>query len=680
MVRRSVRIGSVAVGVCATLLGLSGQAAAGSFSQAGVYAFDEAASDSFDFENGAPPPVNEEDPPITVVESPTALSGSHVVEVMPFGSADLLAELPSSKHSYRVSLWIRGGDTVGFFVTAHGEDTRAAEIATLYPTGRMTSDGWVELANSGIRFDGERSMGVVGVFSPGGCEMDAVEIVAEGDLSGELNASCDGVVGSSACLADQVCYWSECRNMGGWVPPIPQNRQAATEYLANRFRFHFGPFANRTLDMPASLSAVEAMKSADTPWAYWNNYLLAIRRLHDGHTSTSSLANFAIDNPKPLNVCFLEGDADLSQSLAPSDPLYRDVVVSHTGPDHNLGLKAGDRLVSVDGMHPIAWSRSLIDRTWSHPAISNHETFAEHASRLRASISRWAHEVVVIRCDPNTNACSPPETISIADVPFDPPDAEVDVVACDNRPLRHLVDSPANHSGGFDSAYVGIVNESDSTEKIYGVEWESLSTTNGNDGVGAALNAALDSIDAGGANGAILDHRTGTGGTIVGPAIVWNWAVPNHLVSFTQTRQRAEDEQPSTAEGLSLFNLALQSNQVVTGGSGAATNLPVALLITQDVSASDWLPLGLKGAAPNVRIFGPYQTNGAFSTRYQFSYWLGMSAVMATGDTFVPDGSTQAGHGVEPDVVVLPKQSDLLVGKDTVFEAAIAWIRQEMQP
>jgi len=37
-----------------------------------------------------------------------------------------------------------------------------------------------------------------------------------------------------ACAADQVCVWSECRNVSGWVPPIPADRDAVTEYLAAR--------------------------------------------------------------------------------------------------------------------------------------------------------------------------------------------------------------------------------------------------------------------------------------------------------------------------------------------------------------------------------------------------------------------------------------------------------------
>src|SRR5262249_34050931 len=115
------------------------------------------------------------------------------------------------------------------------------------------------------------------------------------------------------------------------------------------------------------------------------------------------------------------------------------------------------------------------------------------------------------------------------------------------------------------------------------------------------------------------------------------------------------------------------------GTTTPVTDVPVALLLTEDVSASDWLPLGMKGA-PKAKLFGPFQTNGAFSTRYSFGYWLSMSYVAASGDTFVVDGTTQNGRGVEPDVIVLPKQSDLIAGRDSVYEAALAWVRKELKP
>ena len=112
------------------------------------------------------------------------------------------------------------------------------------------------------------------------------------------------------------------------------------------------------------------------------------------------------------------------------------------------------------------------------------------------------------------------------------------------------------------------------------------------------------------------------------------------------------------------------------GSNNPVLDVPVALL-TEDVSASDWLPFGYKGA-PGVRIFGPFETNGGFSTRYSFGYWLGMNYVMAVGDSIDPAGNTLNGTGVSPDEIVLPKQSDLLLGKDTVYDAALAWLRTQI--
>jgi hypothetical protein len=108
--------------------------------------------------------------------------------------------------------------------------------------------------------------------------------------------------------------------------------------------------------------------------------------------------------------------------------------------------------------------------------------------------------------------------------------------------------------------------------------------------------------------------------------------------------------------------------------------MPVALLIHRDGSASDFFPLGMKGASSKVKLFGPAPTAGAFSTYYQMRYWAGLSWRMASGDTITAAGQARIGHGVEPDFVVLPKQSDLLAGKDTIHEAALAWLRTELKP
>lgn len=659
---------------------LSARAEAADFFADGRFHFAPGAITTADFRDGPPEPIepDPEDEPIEAIESDGALSGGKVISLGAFQSVDVAVDLPAGPRKLRASIWVRHGEGVGYLaIDHHDENGSGGEVNTLYPTGRMTSDGWYELANEGLVVDGRTSDAVIGVFSPTGAQIDAAEVVVQG-VAFEATPSCEGIHDGASCGVAQVCYWSKCRNLNGWVPPIPLDRDDVTAYLENRLKFFFGPYRNRALFMSSALSSMEQMRTADDPWTYWNAYMLAVRRLHDGHTTTSGLAQFSVDNPKPVQVCFIEGSADLSHDTEPTDGVYLDVLVSHVGEADHLDLKAGDRLVRVDGMHPIAWARSLEASSWSHAAVSNPRTHAEHASALRRFISRFAHQLEVIRCD-GSGVCGNVEVIDMSAVPVLADGESSPFIACDNRPLRHVADAPANHGGSGSNVYYGVLDESDDMENIYGVEWQSLFTNDGSDGVGAQLRDALDALDDNAATGVIFDHRTGTGGTNLGPSIIWNWAVPSKPLTFFRDRQLADAEQPSLEAGAEIFQEALAAGAVEYAGGSSPTTIPVALLITEDVSASDWLPLGLKGA-DNVAIFGPYETNGGFSTRYQLSYWLGMSIVLASGDTFVADGFTHNGTGVAPDFVVLPLQSDLVAGVDTVHAAALDWIRQELSP
>jgi hypothetical protein len=656
-------------------------ALAADFEEDGSFVFDPQATFTFDFEDDLPAGgeggAGGGGASLTV-EDPDALSGERVLALGQFQGIDIPVTIAEGAHAYRVSAWIRGGETIGSLEVRYADNPHPGvdELTALYPTGRMTSDGWVEVANDDVRIDASRGATVtIGFFSPGGSVVDAVEVLPERSLGPEdlSGKACEGTT-DPVCGVGQVCLFSQCRYVGGWVPPIPADRDDVADYLAGRMALLFGPLLNRELDLPISLTTLDRMLDAADKWTYWNAFMLGVRRLHDGHTTTSGLADFILENERPIGLCFIEGDGDLSQGAAPKDPLYLDVLVSHVAATRNLGLKPGDRLVAVDGEHPIAWARAQTEHHWPMSPVSNHRTYAELAEQLRGLVARYAHTITVIRCDPGAGTCGALEEIDISAIP---PLLEGEVfesVACDNRPLRHLASSPANHGSSGSNVFYGIVNESDAVEKIYGAEWESLYTTNGQDGMGAAMNAALAQVKAD-ARGVIFDHRSGNGGTILGPRKIWDFATPSHPVSLYLDRQRAEDEAIDQAAGLSLFAAGQAAGLVDFGGSGNATTMPVALLLTRDVSASDWLPLGLKGQAPNVRIFAPFETNGAFSTRYGFGYWLGLNYVMAVGETWDASGIARGGRGAEPDEIVLPRQSDLLVGKDTVFEHALAWVR-----
>ncbi|MBM4374273.1 MAG: hypothetical protein FJ095_04245 [Deltaproteobacteria bacterium] len=651
-----------------------GAAFAGSFTSDGTFAFSPFGSFRLDFEGEALPPLS--DPEATapeVVVAADALSGEHVLKLGAYESVSFSVTLPPALQTYRASVWIRGGEAVGIVRSSY-DGERRDEAAVLYPTGRMTSDGWVELANVRIPLDGARGPIAFGVFAPAGAEVDAFELVKDGETTREPGRACSGVSDTASCVPGEVCTWGACRRVSGWVPPIPDERESVTNYLENRLEFLFGPYENRARDLPAAKVAIEAMRDAKEPWAFWNGFLLALRRLHDSHTGIGgSIAEYALRNPRPIDACFLEGDADWSHDVAPRDPLYRDVLVSHVGPLRNLGLRSGDRLVRVDGRHPIDWARSMTDVSWSLGSASNHSTFAEHAAALRSLVSRYARTLEVVRC--SEQGCGALETIDVLSLEPLGPDEEFSSRLCDNRPLRHVPGAPDNHQGAED-VFAGFLEGSPADEKLFGIEWDSLYTTTGQDGVGPALGKAVARIGSEGATGVVLDHRRGTGGTLAGPSILWSYAVKRRPLTFFESRRRAEDEQPTLADGKALFTAAVADGTVDYAGSKLANPVPIALLITSDISASDWLPLGMKGAK-NVRLFGPYETSGAFSTRLALGYWLGMSFTLASGDTYVEDGRTINGFGVPPDEVVVPRQSDLARGRDTVFEAALAWLRAQ---
>ncbi len=684
-------------------LAVATPARAGSFASDGSFVFDTGDVSSFDFEipsqggagggsasssssassSGASTGTGGTEP---------ALAGTHSLELQPFVGVGLPVTVLAAARTYHVSAWIYGAETTIDVETTYPGSANVDEIAALYPTGRMTSDGWVEVANDHIRIDGTpvpsangplEPTVAIGLFSGSVAWVDAIEIAPDGDIApDETNRPCNGIEDVGTCGPEQLCVYSTCRNVGGWVPPIPADRDDVSDYLANRIEFLFGPGLERELDVPDARIALDGMRVADDRWSYWNGFMLAVRKLHDGHTTTDSLADFVLMNEKPITACFIEGDGDLSDTIAPKDATYLDVIVSHTGADHNLGLKAGDRLWSVDGLHPIQWARSLVGVHWSIEPTSNHRTFAELAETMRSLISRYAHDIVVVRCDPTTLTCGAPENISITNLPRLASGEMVQSTTCDNRPLRHLPTSPADHAVG-ETVYSGIVDDSNATEGIYGLEWESLYTTNGTDGVGAAIDAAITQWTTS-AHGVILDHRSGNGGTSLGYLPFWQFKVPFGPIDMYRDRQQAEETPPTLMEGLDIFNTALAYQTAHPGaqplveiaGSASPSKIPVALMTTRDVSASDWLPFGMKGS-PGVKVFAPFETNGGFSTRYSLGYWTGLSYVMAVGDTLAPTGQALNGTGVSPDVIVLPKQSDLLVGKDTLYEAALAWVRSQ---
>jgi hypothetical protein len=243
-------------------------------------------------------------------EDENALEGKRVLELQPFRGNSIPVELPAVAGAYRVSAWARG-ELIGTVEVGYGSG-RADDFAQLFPTGRMTSDGWYELEARGFSVDGARKASVsVGLFSTGAAQVDAVEIIPDGAAS--IGATCRGSSDKTSCASGQVCQWGVCRNAASHVPALPPDswRGDLVDYLDARFRYLYGPFENRRRDLPNALAEIAGMRQAQDAWTFWNHFQVAVRRLHDWHTTGSDVAGFIFEtrgrsrcaSPKEWPIC-----------------------------------------------------------------------------------------------------------------------------------------------------------------------------------------------------------------------------------------------------------------------------------------------------------------------------------------------------------------------------------------
>lgn len=689
-----------AVGVATLALAGSPAAAwAGAFDERGVFrvSADAAAFEAFVAPTYFVPDDAEESCTLKtfheIIDDGTALEGATYARVDAPSACQVrfVVELPPVQASYRATLWMRHGSAgARVLVSYPAESGIPLQPARMAPTGRATSDGWIELASNEFPVDGTLSPTVYLRFADfadaDGVDLDAFELVPAGEfVAGE---ACEGVR-DPVCGPERTCISGQCVLGRLSVPPLPEPplKQAMAAALAGRIEVFYGGRKTRLEDLPVARLSLARMRSAQSAWAYWSDFGRAVRELHDWHTSASAPVgeSLAVTTAR-LNACFVEGDADRSRGTWPSHPAYRDILVSHVG-NGSAGLAPGDRLVAVDGLHPLEWARGLVDVQWGYHVATDASSFADFAEALGgpawsggAMLLRYAREITVVRCDAGTGTCSDvAETLRIRELPavLGGPD-----VYCDNRPRYHLGDespSEATHQV-FYEIFDGPVANTTPEEAIYGMVWDTLYGGGDPNGYVNGKIRTLSAFWKQNARGVILDHRAGNGGTLDAPEYMTQLVRPPFtLAAVRMPIEIAGFEGPSTpAEGVALFEQSKAFSPYTVGADDHDPELPVALILHRDGSASDYMPLGMKGA-PKVRIFGPGPTAGAFSTFVQFAYWGGLRMQLASGDTITFDGQPWIGRGVMPDQVVQQRQSDLMVGVDTLHEAALAWVRQELK-
>ncbi len=651
----------VAFGALVTIGLCSATAHAGSFDESGRFRFDDRSIVRETFIDGRGQKA------IKIVRGADAIDGAG------YGTVDsqqdqfsMPVAFPKQDASYRARMFVRKNRVISSVNVGYPADGGSPGFfARFFPTGLVTSDGWYEVATAPFSVQGSRgATGSLSIFA-NGADVDAFEIVPEGDFR-RLSA-CKPPV-DSACRANEQCVAGWCRDENLPLPALPpaRDRDDVVTYLQNRIRFFFGGRYTRINRMPIALATLERARTAGSGWEFWNGLTTAIRQLRDWHTTMNG-------PPMPggrgvLPVCFVEGDADMSHGIVPKDAKYPDVLVSHGGTQKNSGLKSGDRLVAVNGMHPIAFAESLESYDWNMWRANDPGTTAEPVERMSGLIRRFADNFTVIRCD--AGVCGAPETISVASLP----DGNAPSPYCDHRPGYHLASGgpdPAIHDS-YNGPFHGLLADSQSGEDLYGMIWNDVYLEQKNN----PYAEGMDEFRAK-AKGVVLDHRLGNGG--VEPAAEYLTKLfrkPATLAAWGgfHLTTTLYDDPWTPADGISLYSLFLNTEAYNVGDNAARnTGMPTALLLARDGSASDWFPLGMVGLT-NVRVFGR-QTAGAFSSYIEFDLYGQLAWRLASGDLLEPDGNTRIGRGVVPTEVVLPLQSDLTQGKDTAYLRALDWIR-----
>lgn len=609
----------------------------------------------------------------TTLGTTSPLEGSgYIVVASNQSPARLSLDLPKKQGAYVARFFARGNRVVSSINVGYTDSARPYFSADFYPTGRVTSDGWYEVATSRFSLEGTAAFTAEVTIGASGADVDAFEIVPDGEFKALAKCS---LARDAACSSEagEYCAADSCRNGNLQVPPLPvgNERKALEEYFQSRLRIFFGGRFTRENTLPTALATLGAAANAKSAWEFWNGFATAIHQLHDWHTKTD--AGVEIAGRGALPVCFIEGDADLSHAEAPMDPKLPDVLVSHVGAQGNSGLKPGDRLVAVNGVHPITFMETLEDIDWQYWRANDPDTHAEAAERLRYAIRRWGRTLTIIRCDATTQTCGPKQTLSVDDLPKEEPN---DYPNCDHRPTYPIA-GPDPISHYVSKVFVGPVLQTAPEEGIYGMVWDSVYISNPQ--ASNPYKAAMDLLRSN-ATGALLDHRTGNGGTeFAAEYLTKLFRTPSTLGAATNFHLTAGflDAPFSINAGLALFDRLVSGggDPYEVGSADPKLQMKTALLLARDGSASDWFPHGMVGGGPNIRVFGR-RTAGAFSSYLQFDYFSSFRWQFGSGDYVRADGRTHLGEGVLPDEDILPKQSDLIVGRDTVVERALAWLRQ----
>lgn len=627
-----------------------------------------------------------------------------------------------------VSVWQKAkGTRMSASLTWYGGDpvdpTYLASVA-LQPTGEITSDGWERFTSGPFDWAWAEVIGPASLdmydeaisAAYGGAYpdpesrafLDALTIV---DLGASLvpASSCTLPTELADCTDAGLCHYGRCVDAALRAGQTLLSDELRTDYIDRRLfevrTFEGGRAPRGKVELVAA--ALEPLKQVENAKAsaFWPTFGDAYTLLVDGHASAPLLGYPGYQNG---GVCVHEGVADLLDG-APIVPLVFQEGSSFIGAQ----LEPGDALVAIDGLAPDAWA-ARARRLVSHGGDPEGRSVVIAPSLFTAAVDTGA-VVTFHRCSGGADGLTPcsaggenVEEIVIdlgalvgdAILAGESPLGYEDVTTCDYRFVRP-VDS--NDIVNTEYEFAGFSDDDGvRTLVINGVPGYSRDTEDWFTTVENAL-----APDESRPNAIILDQRTGHGGGI--DAVDWLTggllATDDVLAMDFLSSFESDDFEPSALDAargaVVACSTAAQQSYLGCGNSfriftgdysrqgshhAGAADAKLAILNALDVSGNDYTSRLIRARNPDTtRFFGAGSAYGAYGVIWGMSAHMGelSGGSLQVQDTiFVSDEADDntvfaTSTGERPDTVVRQTQSDAIAGRDSLIEAARAWLVQE---